>query len=397
MTRKKLIQFGAGNIGRSFIAQVFSQAGFEVVFIDINEKIINELNNKGAYRVIIKKNREPDEEITVANVRAVNSRDKQRVIEEIAETELIATSVGQGALKAVIPLIAEGIYTKYKGYPQNPVDIIIAENIRDGSSFFQELLSAELPEDFPLPEYIGLVETSIGKMVPIMKDQDKEKDPVWVFAEPYNTLILDGKGFRNPVPPVPSLKAVENIKAYVDRKLFIHNLGHASAAYFGFQNDPSQIYIYQVLENSEVMKKTRNAMEEAAAALLKEYPEDFTEKDLEDHIEDLLTRFKNRSLGDTVFRVGRDLYRKLSKNDRLVGAMLLACRHNLPFPDIARALKASFAFKAADENGKLFPKDSSFINDELPKGTEHILQKVCGLSPKDPLENKVFRGILKTG
>ena len=27
-----------------------------------------------------------------------------------------------------------------------------------------------------------------------------EKDPLMVFAEPYNTLILDGKGFKSPIP-----------------------------------------------------------------------------------------------------------------------------------------------------------------------------------------------------
>ena len=44
---------------------------------------------------------------------------------------------------------------------------------------------------------VGLIETSIGKMVPIMTTAEQMKDPLVVYAEPYNTLILDGKGFRD--------------------------------------------------------------------------------------------------------------------------------------------------------------------------------------------------------
>jgi mannitol-1-phosphate 5-dehydrogenase len=44
MYKKRMLQFGAGNIGRSFIGQLFSRSGYEVVFIDINKKLVKELN-----------------------------------------------------------------------------------------------------------------------------------------------------------------------------------------------------------------------------------------------------------------------------------------------------------------------------------------------------------------
>ena len=45
---------------------------------------------------------------------------------------------------------------------------------------------------------------------------------------------------------------------------------------------------------------------------------------LKDHIEDLLKRFGNKNLGDTIFRVGHDLERKLGKDDRFMGIVRLA-------------------------------------------------------------------------
>ncbi|MGV8091920.1 MAG: hypothetical protein AB2L24_08660 [Mangrovibacterium sp.] len=48
---KKAIQFGAGNIGRGFIGLVLEQAGYHVVFADINQKVIDKLNRDKYYTV----------------------------------------------------------------------------------------------------------------------------------------------------------------------------------------------------------------------------------------------------------------------------------------------------------------------------------------------------------
>ncbi len=48
---KKAIQFGAGNIGRGFIGLVLEQAGYHVVFADINQQIIDRLNADKEYVV----------------------------------------------------------------------------------------------------------------------------------------------------------------------------------------------------------------------------------------------------------------------------------------------------------------------------------------------------------
>jgi len=43
---EKAIQFGAGNIGRGFLGQLFSQSGFETVFVEIREDLISLINKK---------------------------------------------------------------------------------------------------------------------------------------------------------------------------------------------------------------------------------------------------------------------------------------------------------------------------------------------------------------
>ena len=60
----KLVLFGAGKIGRSFIAQLFSRAGYETVFIDIDKDIVKEINQLGNYNVIIRDREEKSLPIT---------------------------------------------------------------------------------------------------------------------------------------------------------------------------------------------------------------------------------------------------------------------------------------------------------------------------------------------
>jgi mannitol-1-phosphate 5-dehydrogenase len=393
--KKKMIQFGAGNIGRSFIGQLFSRSGYEVVFIDINKELIRKLNEKRAYKLIIKRNEFPDEIILIENVRAIDGYDKEAVIREMADADIIATAVGKYALPQIVPIIAQGLQLKYEKRGKNPLDIIIAENFRNVSDYLRKELKSYLPREYPFDGLVGLIESSIGKMVPLMKEEDKKRDLLWVFAEPYNTLIVDKKGFKNPLPNIRDLWAVENIKAYVDRKLFIHNLGHSASAYLGYQFNPKMTFIYEALEVPEIYKTVLECMKQSAVALNRAYSKDLTLQDLQNHIDDLLFRFQNKSLRDTVFRVGRDLYRKLDKNERLVGPMLLAQRQGTPYHKIKSVFYAALGFKAKDEKGEMHPSDKIFFQREYPRGLEHILGSICHLSGYQNEEAKVMKEITK--
>jgi len=389
-----LVQFGAGNIGRSFIGQLFANSGYDVIFIDVAKPLVEALNAQRKYTIVIKRSGCADEVLTIRNVCAIDGNDHAAVAEAVAETDYAATSVGLGALPHIFPVLAKGIELRAHRHPGRPLDIIIAENIHDGAHYFRKALEALLPPDFPLAENVGLVETSIGKMVPIMRKEDLAADPLLLFAEEYNELIVDKHGFKSSLPQIPTLNPVENIQAYVDRKLFIHNLGHAAAAYFGFSRSPGTRFIWQALELPGLASRVRTAMSQSAAALTRQYPDDLTPASLEAHIDDLLRRFANRALGDTIYRVGRDLYRKLVRDDRLIGPALLAARHRLPFDAIAEAVRAAVSFRAVDEEGTLYPRDAEFIAKEVPKGLAGILRDVCGLRESDAIDREVIAQIL---
>jgi mannitol-1-phosphate 5-dehydrogenase len=374
---KKLVIFGAGKIGRSFIGQVFSRSGYEVVLVDINHELIRLLNKEKCYRVIIKSST-VNETLVIQNIRGVHLGEEDEVVAELADASLAAVSVGQQGLPAALPLMARSLLTRRLQYGEWPLDIIIAENMRNADAYVSAELKKSLPADYPLDTLVGLVETSIGKMVPIMTHKDLEEDPLQVFAEPYNTLIVSKKGFKNPVPVVADLAPKDNIKAWVDRKLFIHNLGHATAAYLGYGKNPAWVYLAEALQDLEIQHLTRQTMLQSADILRALYPGEFTSTQLEEHIDDLLTRFQNKALGDTIFRVGCDLYRKLSPEDRLVAPIRAAVKFNKPYDLIVNALKYAISFRATDENGKFYPADEQFFR-EAEKGVDHVISQICRL------------------
>ncbi|MBM3499626.1 MAG: mannitol-1-phosphate 5-dehydrogenase [Armatimonadetes bacterium] len=379
---RKFVQMGAGKVGRSFVAQLFSAAGYEVVFSEVNPAVLAALNARREYTVEVK-DRAPAT-LRVRNVRAVDGRDPEAVARELADCDCAATSVGPDYLRFTYPGIAQGLLLR-DAAGGSPLDIILAENLREAAHVVREGVRSLLPEGFPLEARLGLVETSIGKMVPIMSPEEEARDPLLVYAEAYNTLICDAKGFLGGVPPVRGLDAKQNITAYVDRKSFIHNLGHALCAYFAHLEAPELTTTWQAVEHPRVGPATRAGMWESARSLMAAYPEELDETNQGAHIEDLLSRFSNRALGDTIYRVGRDLQRKLGPEDRVIGALRFDEAQGIEAPVTTLCAAAGMLFRATDESGAPFEKDRLFAEEIYPRGVEHVLETVCGLSPGETL------------
>lgn len=48
---KKGVHFGGGNIGRGFVAELLHNSGYEVVFVDVMDKLIESLQSTKSYEV----------------------------------------------------------------------------------------------------------------------------------------------------------------------------------------------------------------------------------------------------------------------------------------------------------------------------------------------------------
>ncbi len=321
---KKFIMYGAGNIGRGFIGQLFSQSGYSVGFIDINKEVIARLNQDKEYPVEIVTTEGAIEDV-VKNVFGIDGTDVELVSEEIATSDIMATAIGVNVLKFIAKPIALGLKKRFErnaGF----FNIIICENLIGADHFLKGLIKEQIPEYADrIDAEVGFVEASIGRMVPVMTEEKKQGNPLRVCVEPYNILPVDKDAFKGEIPEVKNLYPFAPFNLFIQRKLFMHNMSHALCAYLGYQRNYE--YIYQAVGDYDIKCVAFNALCQSAMAVAKENGVEI--ESLISHAQNLLYRFSNVALGDTVARVGKDTIRKLGSNDRLIGAINLAEKHNV--------------------------------------------------------------------
>lgn len=374
---KKAIQFGAGNIGRGFLAQLFTQSGYEVVFVDVNKEIISALNKNKCY--ILQIVGEHPKEIKIKNVKGVNANDIDLVVKEIAEANIIATAVGVSHLKEVSLSIAEGIKERKERKIEEPINIIICENLLNAGKILKEYIKENIGKEYRdyVEKKVGFVESVVSRMIPIMPEELRKKDPLLIMAEEYNILPVDKQGFLGKIPKIKGMIPYDNLKVYEEHKLFIHNLGHTLSAYLGYLKGDK--FIWQAIKDRKIRNIVEGAIKESGEALIKKY--NFNRKEQQDYIKDLLKRFSNKALGDTVDRVGRDPIRKLGPQDRFIGAANLALKYGIIPKNICYGIAAALCYD--------YPEDKEAIKlkeDIKNKGIDFVLKKICKLENKDLIQ-----------
>jgi mannitol-1-phosphate 5-dehydrogenase len=374
---KQAVIFGAGNIGRGFLGQLFSESGYSVAFIDIDQPLLDVFNRRGAYTIRLVTN-DATEEVAVGPVRAVNARDVDAVAQAVCGAEIGATAVGAGALKYIAPAVAQGIEQRARDGVVLPFNLIICENLKGAAAIFRDMVKAALPAgDYAyMDEHVGFVDTVIARMVPPLTPELRAQDPSLVIVEPYKELPVDRNGFVGDPPQIVGMIPFAPFSFFTERKLYIHNAGHALLGYLGYLRGYE--YGYEALADEDIYFQARGAMEESALTLHRKYQP--LAGALLANIEDLLHRFGNRALGDTNMRLGRDPIRKLARTDRLVGAALNALAEGVTPEHLVTGIAAGLAFDHPEDPvaGQLQAKLHGY-------GIGRVLNEVCELSAGEPL------------
>lgn len=346
---KKAVMYGAGNIGRGFIGKVFSESGYNVCFLDVNPTIIQAFNEKKEYMVRIVAN---DEEYCekVSNVYAVEAG-SERAMEEIANCDIMAIAVGVNILPKIIDNLAKGIRNRINK-KSGPLNILLAENQIHVDKMMRAWIYEKLDDKGQVwaDENLGLVEVSIGRMVPPLTADERKNDPLLIAVEPYCELPVDSMGFKGEIPSLVGLVPFTPFDFYIKRKLFLHNMGHAVCAYLG--SEKGYNYIAEAIEDNEIFAVVSGAMEHVVQALHKEYPQ-IPFEEIKANKEDLLFRFRNRALKDTIARVAAEPLRKLRSNDRLVGAALYCLSQGITPDNIVTGIISAYNYaNPQDTNSK---------------------------------------------
>ena len=363
---KKAIQFGAGNIGRGFIGSLLYKAGYHVVFADVNTEIIDKINKDKEYTIHVMDTVCSEEKVNdISGVISINNE----IYKEIVEAEIITTAVGPVVLPRIAPTIAKGIALRKENGVKNYLNIIACENAIKASSQLEEEVKKYLTKDEVdyLEEFVGFPNCSVDRIVPPVKSENSE----WNVEE---------KAFKGEIPKIEGMNLVDNLMAYIERKLFTLNTGHAITAYFGYLKGYETIE--ESIKDEVIYDFVKKAMIESGKGLIAKY--NFDEEAHYKYINKIIDRFKNPYLKDDVARVGREPLRKLNENDRLIKPLITARGFNINTDNLLLGVGAALHYDNKEDAQSV--QLQSLINE---KGIKESLAEISKISGDTDVLDKV--------
>jgi mannitol-1-phosphate 5-dehydrogenase len=360
---KTAIQFGAGNIGRGFIGKLLSQSGYKVCFVDVNEKIIDELKTKNEYTVEVVG--EKKEDILVKNVDGMMSTSPE-VLDLISKAEIITTAVGPNVLAIIAKTIAKGIEKRIADGNKENLNIIACENMINGSTFLKEEVEKHISsEALPvMTSLVGFPNSAVDRIVPPMEGSD---DVLRVRVEQFKEWIVEEKLFKGEIPKIEGMQLTDNLMAFVERKLFTLNTGHAITAYLGVLKGYETVK--ESIEDEEIATIVKEAMKESGEVLINRYGFEREKHYL--YIDKIINRFKNPYLKDEVSRVGREPLRKLGFNDRLIKPLRGTIEYNTKNDNLIKGIAAALKYRNSSDDQAL-KLEERLSSDDLKTAIEDI-------------------------
>lgn len=363
----KAVHFGGGNIGRGFVAEFLHNSGYEVVFLDVVDPLIESLQKAPSYTVT-EIGDDGQKEFTIKNYRAINSKSSEpEAIKEIETADVVTCAVGPNILKFIAPVIAKGLNGRKK---DTPAAVIACENMVGGTDALKGFIEGHLDDATKgkLDSVARFANSAIDRIVPT---QPKDAG-LNVLIEKFFEWCVESKPFDGMGnPPIKGVHFVEDLKPYIERKLFTVNTSHATAAYYGtYKGIPT---IDKSVNDPEIHEKVRAALKDTANLIVKAHGVDAKEQN--DYVEAIIKRISNPALEDVVERVGRAPLRKLGRKERFINPASQLEGIGESYSGLLGPIEMAFRFqniKGDDESAEL----AKIMKENSP---EEVVKKVCGL------------------
>lgn len=325
----KAVHIGAGNIGRGFIGLVLHEAGYEVVYADVNADLIGALQAVDTYTV--HEVGPAAKSHVVDRFRAINSATHEDdVVQEIATADIVTCAVGPNVLRFIAPVIRKGLAARAADAPK--LAVMACENAIGASDTLKGLVLDGTEE---LADRAVFANTAVDRIVP-----EQAVEGVDVTVEDFFEWAVERGPFDGQEPAVPGITWVEDLGPYIERKLFTVNTGHATTAWHGWKAGHAKIA--EAIADPAVAAAVEKVLGETSSLLVAKHG--FSEADMATYRTKVLGRFANTALPDPVERVGRAPLRKLSRNERIISPAAELAERGMEHTGLLASFAAALAF-----------------------------------------------------
>ena len=373
---KSAVHFGAGNIGRGFVACFLHNSGYDVIFADVVDAVVDKLNATPSYKVI-EVGAEGTTENTITNYKAINSKyNEAELIQEIAKAEVVTCSVGPRVLQFIAPVIAKGIAARSEEIA--PLHVIACENAIGATDTLAEHIKDPkntAPETLETHHLRArYANSAIDRIVPA-QDPNAGLD---VTLEKFFEWVVEKTPFEDiGIPPIEGINWVSNLAPFIERKLYTVNTSHATAAYHGYNR--SKRTVYDALQDKDILAEVRGAVMETKNLIVSKHG--ISEEDQTAYLEKIIKRIGNPHLEDAVERVGRAPLRKLSRKERFVGPAAELAENGMAHKYLLDAIEMAFRFQNVEED----EESAELAKIMADESAEEVVNKVCGIQTTEKI------------
>lgn len=332
----KAVHFGAGKIGRGFIADLLHNTGYEITFVDVNEKLNAEMNQYHNYYLYVIQEDYRRKEIDKVSALSPITQPEE-VSKAIVDADLVTTAVIADNFPKIANNLAAGLKARLDAGKEK-VNVIPCENaFYCGVMLKDELLKTGLLTEEELEKIAAIPSTAVDRMV-FAADRDG-RDGIDV-GNTFELVIEKNKLVDPDAEPIKGAEYTGNLDKYLERKLCVVNGGHTMSAYIArlMGYDIIQDY-FKVPENK---KLTRDIMLQAAAFIEKKHG--FAHDEMVDYIDATIGRWSTPGVKDTIERIAKAPIRKLDPEDRMVKSAIECEKYGLANDLIIKGIAAAFLY-----------------------------------------------------
>ena len=146
-----IVIWGAGRIGRGFVADLFADAGYQLVFVDQADALIENLRQAGCYTVVHAASETQREDRVIKDFTALATAQANEIAAAVAQAGLIATAVFPKDFPTVAQQLIPGLLQRRAANPDAPLDIILCTNLAHAAPEFRAPLLAGPCRRAPAP------------------------------------------------------------------------------------------------------------------------------------------------------------------------------------------------------------------------------------------------------
>ncbi|MBR0463603.1 MAG: hypothetical protein IJJ23_04370 [Clostridia bacterium] len=373
---RTLIVWGAGRIGRGFVAPLFLEGGWRVVFVDIDKALVQRLNARGQYTIIRATADGLRREVIDGGFTALDTDSEQLGALFCEDGIMLDIAVHEPKIAQVADMIAPLVTARAKKNP-TPFDIMMNVNMAAPDRAFTHLMRDRLDGQVLsyFNDHVGVTGIAAMCISPLASQAELESDPLTLVNNGWHEQAIGERELKGVAPECPHIRLSPDVHAEETRKLYTLNMAHAMCCYLGVKKGYRTVI--DVMKDADLRQTVMKALDEASLGL--EHAFGFDKEQMRKWPSEIIKLLDNPFINDDLNRLGADTRRKLGRTDRLCGPALLCLGAGGTPTAIARGLRAGYDFRAPDPG-------TQFVQSQIEEhGLSAAIQTVSALKPNDPL------------